>query len=60
MRLIIIIVIIFSFRRLNTLNKCASMKLDVNLPKRKVSVDNTLHALMGKGCSCSLTLKVDF
>uniref|UniRef100_A0A3B3ZW45 SAM domain-containing protein n=1 Tax=Periophthalmus magnuspinnatus TaxID=409849 RepID=A0A3B3ZW45_9GOBI len=24
-------------RRLNTLNKCASMKLDVNLPKKKVS-----------------------
>lgn len=28
----------FSFRRLHTLNKCASMKLDVNLPKKKVSV----------------------
>lgn len=27
----------FSFRRLHTLNKCASMKLDVNLPKKKVS-----------------------
>lgn len=27
-----------SSRRLNTLNKCASMKLDVNLPKKKVSV----------------------
>lgn len=27
----------FSSRRLNTLNKCASMKLDVNLPKKKVS-----------------------
>lgn len=26
-----------SFRRLNTLNKCASMKLDVHLPKKKVS-----------------------
>lgn len=25
-----------SFRRLNTLNKCASMKLDVHLPKKKV------------------------
>lgn len=28
----------FCFRRLHTLNKCASMKLDVNLPKKKVSV----------------------
>uniref|UniRef100_A0A3B3T6G3 SAM domain-containing protein n=1 Tax=Paramormyrops kingsleyae TaxID=1676925 RepID=A0A3B3T6G3_9TELE len=26
-------------RRLNTLNKCASMKLDVSLPKKKVSAD---------------------
>ncbi|XP_060744084.1 stAR-related lipid transfer protein 13 isoform X4 [Tachysurus vachellii] len=27
-------------RRLNTLNKCASMKLDVNLPKKKQSEDS--------------------
>lgn len=30
-------VVSLSSRRLNTLNKCASMKLDVNLPKKKVS-----------------------
>lgn len=30
--------VLVCFRRLNTLNKCASMKLDVNLPKKKVSV----------------------
>lgn len=28
-------------RRLNTLNKCASMKLDVNLPKKKVSSEDS-------------------
>lgn len=27
------------------MNKCASMKLDVNLPKKKVSVDFRLRAL---------------
>ncbi len=35
------------FRRLNTLNKCASMKLDVNLPKKKVSDAIFLLNLLG-------------
>ena len=42
------------FRRLNTLNKCASMKLDVNLQKKKVSVEARLWSFSSKCCLCSL------
>lgn len=45
-RTVFILWLFFScFRRLNTLNKCASMKLDVNLPKKKVSVNTKLQSL---------------
>lgn len=45
----------FSFRRLNTLNKCASMKLDVNLPKKKVSVDSITRFIIKMMLLQSLT-----
>lgn len=34
--LVVITTFLFLFRRLNTLNKCASMKLDVNFQRKKV------------------------
>lgn len=45
-RKVFILKLFFSFRRLNTLNKCASLKLDVNLPKKKVSVDSETVVLL--------------
>lgn len=39
-----IITFFFLFRRLNTLNKCASMKLDVNFQRKKVSVSALLRS----------------
>lgn len=42
--MVAIIAFFFLFRRLNTLNKCASMKLDVNFQRKKVGV-RTLKAL---------------
>lgn len=46
----------FFFRRLNTLNKCASMKLDVNLPKKKVSVGSYIIGFIIKISFCTLPL----
>lgn len=40
-----IIIFLFLFRRLNTLNKCASMKLDVNFQRKKVGVYFLLRVL---------------
>uniref|UniRef100_A0A665VIY5 StAR-related lipid transfer protein 13-like n=1 Tax=Echeneis naucrates TaxID=173247 RepID=A0A665VIY5_ECHNA len=42
--------VLFRFRRLHTLNKCASMKLDVNLPKKKSedSDEDDLFAISDK------------
>ena len=50
----IFVFIVFS-RRLITLNKCASMKLDVNLPRKKVRVNSLLFSAATQNTNNILT-----
>lgn len=48
---------VFASRRLNTLNKCASMKLDVSLQRKKVSAGSYVICSLFYIESCAATAR---